>query len=201
MRSRTTIRSHHSTCRERGISIVSNTLMAQLQQQHTITALVDNSPGVLARVAGLFARRGYNIESLAVSVTDKPDVSRMTIVVGGDHRVLEQITKQLNKLVEVIKVVDYTETAAVERELALIKVNAEPKDRGEIMQIVEIFRGRIIDMSEKTFIVEVTGSTDKLDKITHLLDSYGIRELVRTGIIAMARGAKTANRAGRESSD
>lgn len=178
---------------------MSTSIVAQLQQQHTITALVENHAGVLARVAGLFARRGYNIESLAVSVTDKPEISRMTIVVGGDHQVLEQITKQLNKLVEVIKVVDYTETAAVERELALIKVNAEPKDRSEIMQIVEIFRGRIIDMSDKTFIVEVTGSTDKLDKITHLLESYGIRELVRTGIIAMARGAKTANRSGRES--
>jgi acetolactate synthase-1/3 small subunit len=182
-------------------TLMSNAIMAQLQQQHTITALVDNQPGVLARVSGLFARRGFNIESLAVSVTDKPEVSRMTIVVGGDHRVLEQITKQLNKLVEVIKVVDYTETAAVERDLALIKVNAEPKDRGEIMQIVEIFRGRIIDMSEKTFIVEVTGSPDKLDKITNLLEAYGIRELVRTGIIAMARGAKTASRSGRDSSE
>jgi len=180
---------------------MSNAIVAQLQQQHTITALVENHPGVLARVAGLFARRGYNIESLSVSITDRPEISRMTIVVGGDHRVLEQITKQLNKLIEVIKVVDYTETAAVERELALIKVNAETKDRAEIMQVVEIFRGRIIDMSEKTFIVEVTGSTDKLDKITDLLSGYGIRELVRTGIIAMARGAKTASRAGRESSD
>jgi acetolactate synthase-1/3 small subunit len=180
---------------------MSNAIMAQLQQQHTITALVENHPGVLARVAGLFARRGFNIESLSVSITDRPEISRMTIVVGGDHRVLEQITKQLNKLVEVIKVVDYTETAVVERELALIKVNAETKDRAEIMQIVEIFRGRIIDMSEKTFIVEVTGSTDKLDKIVDLLSAYGVRELVRTGIIAMARGAKTASRAGRDSGD
>jgi len=180
---------------------MSNSIMAQLQQHHTITALVENHAGVLARVAGLFARRGYNIESLAVSVTDKPEISRMTIVVGGDHRVLEQITKQLNKLVEVIKVVDYTETAAVERELALIKVNAEPKDRSEIMQIVEIFRGRIIDMSEKKFIVEVTGSTDKLDKIVILLEAYGIREMVRTGIIAMARGARTATKAGRDGGD
>src|SRR5437879_1638668 len=154
-------------------SPMSNTIMAQLQQ-HTITALVENHPGVLARVAGLFARRGFNIESLAVSVTDRPEISRMTIVVAGDHRVLEQITKQLNKLVEVIKVVDYTETAAVERELALIKVNAEAKDRGEIMQIVEIFRGRIIDMSEKTFIVEVTGSTDNMDKIVTVLNTDGI---------------------------
>jgi len=180
---------------------VSNGILAQLQQYHTITVLVENHPGVLARVASLFARRGFNIESLAVSVTDRPEISRMTIVVEGDHRVLEQITKQLNKLVEVIKVVEYTETAAVERELALIKVNAEPKDRGEIMQIVEIFRGRIIDMSEKTFIVEVTGSTEKLDKIVQLLNTYGIREMVRTGIIAMARGAKTAARSGRDGID
>ena len=180
---------------------MSSAIMAQLQQRHTVTVLVENHPGVLARVAGLFARRGFNIELLAVSVTDRPEVSRMTIVLGGDHRVLEQITKQLNKLVEVIKVVDYTDTAAVERDLALIKVNAEAKDRGEIMQIVEIFRGRIIDMSDKTFIIEVTGSTEKLDKITGLLESYGIRELVRTGIIAMARGAKTASRSGRESTD
>lgn len=178
--------------KKKGTEELSNSIMAQLQQQHTITALVENHPGVLARVTGLFARRGYNIESLAVSVTDKPDVSRMTIVLAGDLRVLEQITKQLHKLVEVIKVVEYTETDAVERELALIKVNADSKDRGEIMQIVEIFRGRIIDMSEKTFIIEVTGGPDKLDKFTQLLSSYGIRELVRTGIIAMARGARTA---------
>ena len=171
---------------------LSNALMAQLQQQHVITALVENHPGVLARVAGLFARRGYNIESLTVSVTQDPDISRMTILVGGDHLVLEQITKQLHKLIEVLRVVDYTETAAVERELALIKVNAEPRDRAEIMQIVEIFRGRIIDMSDKTFIIEVTGSTDKLDKISGLLNGYGIKEMVRTGVIAMARGTRTA---------
>src|SRR2546423_7125495 len=171
---------------------VSNTMMAQLQQQHVITALVENHPGVLARVSGLFARRGYNIESLAVSVTDDPSISRMTLVVGGDHLVLEEITKQLHKLIEVIRVVDYTEIQAVERELALIKVSAEPRDRGEIMQIVEIFRGRIIDMSDKTFIIEVTGSPDKIDKIRELLNGYGIKELVRTGVIAMARGAKTA---------
>src|ERR1041384_1008086 len=143
---------------------ISSAMMAQLQQQHVITVLVENHPGGLARVAALFARRGYNIESLTVSVADDPDISRMTIVVGGDHLVLEQITKQLHKLIEVIRVVDYTEIPAVERELALIKVSAEAKDRAEIMQIVDIFRGRIIDMSEKTFILEVTGSTDKLDK-------------------------------------
>jgi acetolactate synthase-1/3 small subunit len=160
--------------------------------QHVITVLVVNHPGVLARVAGLFARRGYNIESLTVSVTENPDVSRMTIVVCGDHLVLEQITKQLNKLIEVIRVVDYTDTPAVERELALIKVNAEPRNRSEIMQIVEVFRARIIDMSDKTFVLEVTGSVEKLDKIGGLLSGYGIREMVRTGVIAMARGPRTA---------
>src|SRR5437588_7295393 len=143
-------------------SSISGKMIAQMQQQHVITALVENHAGVLARVAGLFARRGYNIESLTVSVTDDPDISRMTIVVGGDHLVLEQITKQLHKLIEVLRVVDYTEIAAVEREQALIKVTADPRDRGEIMQIVDIFRGRIIDMSDKTFIVEVTGAPDKI---------------------------------------
>jgi acetolactate synthase-1/3 small subunit len=159
---------------------------------HVITALVGNHPGVLARVAGLFARRGYNIESLTVSVTENPDISRMTIVVGGDHLVLEQITKQLHKLIEVVRVVDYAGVPAVERELALIKVKADPKDRAEIMQIVEVFRGRIIDMSDRTFVIEVTGSVEKLDKMAELLGGYGIREMVRTGVIAMARGTRTA---------
>src|SRR2546421_4726827 len=154
---------------------LSNTIMAQMQQQHVITVLVENHAGVLARVAGLFARRGYNIESLTVSVSDDPNISRMTIVVGGDHLVLEQITKQLHKLIEVLRVVDYTEIPAVERELGLIKVSAEPRDRAEIMQIVEIFRGRIIDMSEKTFILRVTGGGEKLDKIRELLSAYGIK--------------------------
>ena len=171
---------------------VSNTIVAQMQNHHVITALVENHAGVLARVTGLFARRGYNIESLKVSVTDDPDISRMTILVGGDHLVLEQITKQLQKLIEVLRVVDYTETAAVERELALIKVTADANNRAEIMQIVEIFRARIIDMSDKAFIVEVTGSTDKIDKIHLLLHGYGIKEMTRTGVIAMARGARTA---------
>src|SRR2546430_6875821 len=148
---------------------LSNTIMAQRQQRHVITALVENHPGVLARVAGLFARRGYNIESLTVSVTEDPNISRMTILVGGDHLVLEQITKQLHKLIEVLRVVDYTESPAVERELALVKVNAETKDRSEIMQIVEVFRARIIDIDQKTFTIEVTGSPEKIDKIHDLL--------------------------------
>lgn len=159
--------------------------------QHTITALVENKPGVLARVSGLFARRGFNIESLAVSITDDPSVSRMTIVVEGDDTVLEQITKQLNKLIDVIKVVDYQEIPTVQRELAMIKVNADPSVRSEIMQIVDIFRAKIIDISDKTFTVEVTGSVEKVDAIEKLLEPYGIRELVRTGRIAMMRGART----------
>jgi len=159
--------------------------------QHTITALVENKPGVLARVSGLFARRGFNIESLAVSITDDPSVSRMTIVVEGDDTVLEQITKQLHKLIDVIKVVDYQDMPTVQRELAMIKVNAEPSVRAEIMQIVDIFRAKIIDISDKTFTIEVTGSVEKVDAIESLLVSYGIREFVRTGRIAMMRGART----------
>jgi len=158
--------------------------------QHTITALVENRPGVLARVAGLFARRGYNIESLAVSITDDPTVSRMTIVVSGDEQTLEQINKQLNKLIDVIKVVDYTGTPVVDRELALIKVTAEPERRTEIMQIVDIFRAKIIDVSERTFTVEVTGSSEKIDAMERLFQPFGIVEMVRTGRIVMARGAR-----------
>jgi len=166
--------------------------MERRMQQHTITVLVENKPGVLARVSGLFARRGFNIESLAVSITADPTVSRMTIVVTGDAAVLDQISKQLNKLIDVIKVLDYTGQPIVERELAMIKVNAEPRARGEIMQIVNIFRAKIIDISDKTFTIEVTGSIDKVNAIENLLMPYGIQEMVRTGKIAMARGAKTA---------
>jgi acetolactate synthase I/III small subunit len=157
--------------------------------QHTITVLVENKPGVLARVSGLFARRGFNIESLAVSITDDPSVSRMTIVVGGDNAVLEQISKQLNKLIDVIKVFDYTGESLVERELAMMKINAEPRNRGELMQIVDIFRAKIIDVSEKSFTIEVTGSVDKVNAIENLLAPYGIQEMVRTGKIAMVRGS------------
>ena len=160
--------------------------------QHTITALVENKPGVLARVSGLFARRGFNIESLAVSITDDPSVSRMTIVVAGEESVLEQITKQLNKLIDVIKVVDYTGLPVVERELAMLKVNAETKNRAEIMQVVDIFRAKIIDISDRSFTIEVTGGIDKVTAIEKLLEPYGVLELVRTGKIAMARGPKTA---------
>lgn len=158
--------------------------------QHTISCLVDNKPGVLARVAGLFSRRGYNIESLAVSITQDPEISRMTIVVNGDEQEVEQITKQLHKLIDVSKVQDYIDIPIVARELALIKVNAEVKDRTALLQLIEVFRGRVIDMSDKTFVIELTGGGDKIDAFEKLLEPYGIRELVRTGRIAMARGTR-----------
>jgi len=159
--------------------------------QHTITVLVENKPGVLARVSGLFARRGFNIESLAVSITDDPSISRMTIAVGGDDTVLEQITKQLNKLIDVIRVIDYQDLAIVQRELAMVKVNADQNSRGEIMQIADIFRAKIIDVSDKTFTIEATGSVDKVNAIIEMLESFGIKEMVRTGRIAMMRGPRT----------
>lgn len=160
--------------------------------QHTITVLVENRPGVLARVSGLFARRGFNIESLAVSITDDPTVSRMTIVVTGDDSTLDQINKQTLKLIDVIKVIDYSQIPIVERELALIKVSAEVDQRAAVMQIVDVFRAKIIDISDTSFTIEVTGGIDKVDAIENLLKPYGIREIVRTGKIAMARGEHTA---------
>jgi len=160
--------------------------------KHTISVLVNNRPGVLARTAGLFARRGYNIDSLAVSTTEDPDMSRMTIVVEGPDAVLEQISKQLYKLIDVIKVLDHQDEAVVNRELALIKVDADASVRGEIMQTVSIFRANIVDVSGRTFIVEVTGSADKVDALTNLLRKYGIKEMMRTGRIVLSRGSRTA---------
>ncbi len=158
--------------------------------RHTIAALVENRPGVLARVAGLFRRRGFNIESLAVGVTEKEGISRMTIVVAGDDRTIEQVTKQLNKLIEVIKVSDVS-TNAVERELALIKVATTPQTRGEIIEIANIFRARIVDVSRDSFIVEITGDEDKVSAFIDLMRQYGIKEVARTGKIAMQRGSKS----------
>lgn len=160
--------------------------------QHTITALVENRPGVLARVAGLFSRRGFNIQSLAVSSTDEATISRMTIVVTGEERILEQVQKQLNKIIDVIKVFDYTGIPSVERELSLIKVNAEPARRSEIMQITDIFRAQIIDVSERTLTIEVTGPVDKVDAFENLMRPFGIKEVVRTGKIVVGRGARSA---------
>ena len=158
---------------------------------HTLSVLVENKAGVLSRVSGLFSRRGYNIESLAVGTCEEPGSSRITIVCIGDDAGIEQVMKQLNKLIDVIKVSDITENERVERELALIKVNAEPgTSRAEIMQLATIFRAQIIDVGTKTIILSVAGDTDKIDALEKLLNQYGVKELVRTGRIAMLRGTK-----------
>ncbi|AKB43282.1 MAG TPA: acetolactate synthase small subunit [Methanosarcina vacuolata] len=158
--------------------------------KHTLAVLVENRSGVLSRVASLFSRRGYNIESLAVGVTEDPKTSRMTIVVDGDDHVLEQVTKQLNKLVDVIKVSDIGGDEAVERELALIKVAADVSARTEIIQIADIFRARIVDVAPKSITVEVTGDEAKIQAIEKLLRQFGIKEMARTGKIALVRGPK-----------
>ncbi|MCL7411617.1 MAG: acetolactate synthase small subunit [Methanosarcinaceae archaeon] len=158
--------------------------------RHTLAVLVENKSGVLARVAGLFSRRGYNIDSLAVGVTEDPTISRMTIVVRGDDHVLEQVTKQLNKLIDVIRVTDLSAEESVERELALIKVTVDANNRSEIIQIADIFRARIIDVAAKSITIEVTGNEDKILGIEQLLRPFGIKEMVRTGKIALTRGVK-----------
>ncbi|MFY9194419.1 MAG: acetolactate synthase small subunit [Methanoculleus sp.] len=159
---------------------------------HTLSVLVENRAGVLSRVAGMFSRRGFNIESLAVGTCEEPDMSRITIVVNGDDTVVEQVMKQTNKLIDVIKVSDLTERESVERELALIKVAAEPgTSRAEILQIADIFRAQVVDVGTKTLVLQVAGDTEKIDALEKLLRQYGIKELVRTGKIAILRGSKT----------
>jgi acetolactate synthase-1/3 small subunit len=155
--------------------------------QHVISVRVENKSGVLARVAGLFSARGYNIDSLAVSETESSDVSVMTIVVRGDDRVMEQVKKQLNKLIDVIKISDHAEASSVQRELALIKVNAVPSRRPEIYQLAEIFRAEIVDISKKTITMEVTGDPEKIDNFIELLRPYTIKELIRTGRISLIK--------------
>jgi acetolactate synthase I/III small subunit len=158
--------------------------------KHTLAILVENKPGVLTRVAGLFSRRGFNIESLAVGVTENQDTSRITIVVSGDDNILEQVEKQLNKLIDVIRVSDIPAEDSVSRELALIKVGVDSTTRAEVMQIVDIFRAKIVDVGIKSLVVEVTGDESKINAIEQLLRQFGIKEMVRTGKIAMNRGAK-----------
>ncbi|MEW6189377.1 MAG: acetolactate synthase small subunit [Actinomycetota bacterium] len=158
--------------------------------RHTISVLVENKPGVLARVSSLFRRRGFNIHSLAVGPTEDIEVSRMTIVVDVEERPLEQVTKQLHKLVNVIKISDLDPKESVERELVLIKVNATAEVRPEIIEIVDIFRAKIVDVSQTTLTIEVTGTEDKVKAMEDLLRPYGIRELVRTGKVALPRGGR-----------
>ncbi len=157
--------------------------------RHILAVTVENRPGVLTRVTTLFRRRGYNIESLAVGTTEIPSISRMTIEVEGDDQIIEQVTKQLYKLVDVIKIVDITEERSVDWELVLIKVKADTNVRAEIVQIVEIFRARIVDIGRNTLIIEATGDSGKISAIEDSLKPFGIVELVRTGKIAMVRGA------------
>jgi len=156
--------------------------------QYTLSVLVENHFGVLARIAGLFSARGFNIVSLSVAETEDPTVSVMTIVVDGDNRVVDQVKKQLNKLIEVIKVRDLTEEEYVERELALIKVAVNASKRREIIEIADVFKGKVVDISHTSITIEVTGSEDKVDAIIDLLKSYGITEMARTGKIALLRG-------------
>jgi len=159
--------------------------------RHTIAVLVKDYPGILAKVASLFTRRGFNIESLAVGHTEETGISRMTIVVEGDERVLEQITKQLNKLIDVIKVRDLQFQNSVERELALIKVNTNSLPiRSEIIQMVDIFRAKIIDVNNQIMTIETTGTEDKVNALIELLRPFGLKEVVRTGKIALSRGSK-----------
>lgn len=155
--------------------------------RRVLSVLVENEPGVLSRVAGLFSGRGFNIESLNVAPTLEEGVSHMTITTSGDAQIVEQIVKQLRKLVSVIKVVDFADHATVEREMVFMKVNAEESKRGEILRIVDIFRCKVVDVSPSEFIIEATGNHEKLEAITTLLTRFGVKELARTGTVAMRR--------------
>lgn len=155
-----------------------------------LSVLVENESGVLTRIAGLFSRRGFNIESLAVGPTDNPAFARMTITVDAGNVEIEQITKQLHKLINVIRITDLTETGFVDRELSLIKVSSNTSTRSEIIQVADLFRGRIVDVSEDTLIVEITGDQEKINAIVHLLSKFGIKEVARTGRVALSRGVR-----------
>jgi acetolactate synthase-1/3 small subunit len=158
--------------------------------RHVISALVMNEPGVLASVAGLFSARGFNIDSLVVGRTENPDLSRMTVVCSGDDNTLEQIRKQLAKLVPVVKVRDYTGAAYVERDLCLVTVSVGPEHRSEVIEMVNLFRGKVVDVGKGSLMVEMSGTEEKIEALVELLKPYGIKELARTGVIAMARGTQ-----------
>jgi acetolactate synthase I/III small subunit len=159
--------------------------------RHTLSVLVENKPGVLARVSGLFSRRGFNIESLAVGQTEHPEISRMTIVVAVDELPLEQVTKQLNKLVNVIKIVELEPAAAVNRELLLVKVRADATVRSQVLETVRLFRAKVVDVSPEALTVEATGTGDKLEALLRMLEPYGVREMVQSGMVAIGRGARS----------
>jgi acetolactate synthase I/III small subunit len=157
---------------------------------HTLSVLVEDKPGVLARVASLFSRRGYNIQSLAVGATEQKDMSRMTIVVNVEDSPLEQITKQLNKLVNVIKIVEQEPDNSVDRELALIKVRADATTRSQVIEAVNLFRAKVVDVSTESLTIEATGTPGKLEALLRVLEPYGIRELVQSGVVSLSRGPR-----------
>jgi acetolactate synthase-1/3 small subunit len=159
--------------------------------KHTLSVLVEDKPGVLARIAGLFARRGYNIESLAVGPTDLPAVSRMTVVVDVEDNPLEHVTKQLNKLVNVIKIVELEPSASVQRELLLVKVRADLDTRSHVLETVQLFRAKVVDVAPDAVTIEATGSADKLGALLRVLEPFGIRELVQSGVVAVGRGSRS----------
>jgi acetolactate synthase-1/3 small subunit len=156
--------------------------------RHLISALVENKVGVLAHIAGLFSSRGFNIDSLTVGRTENAGVSRMTIVVEGDEAVLEQVRKQLGKVIDVLKVTDYSGKDTVQRDLALVKINAPPPKRAEIVSLIEIFRGKVVDISASDMVVELSGPEAKVDAFVETIRPYGVKEMVRTGVVALARG-------------
>ena len=159
--------------------------------RHTLSVLVEDKPGVLARVAGLFSRRGFNIESLAVGPTEHPEVSRITVVVDVEALPLEQVTKQLNKLVNVIKIVELEPQASVQRELLLVKVRADLQTRSHVLETVQLFRAKVVDVAPDAVTIEVTGSSDKLEAFLRVLEPFGIRELVQSGLVGIGRGARS----------
>ena len=158
---------------------------------HTLSVLVENKPGVLARIAGLFSRRGFNIDSLAVGPTEHPEISRMTIVVGVEESPLEQVTKQLNKLVEVIKIVELEDKEAIERELLLVKVKADAETRGQVLDAVQLFRAKVVDVAPDAVTIEVIGNAAKLKDFLAVFEEFGIRELVQSGMVAIGRGSRS----------
>lgn len=159
--------------------------------RHTLSVLVEDKPGVLARVSSLFSRRGFNIESLAVGPTEVPEVSRMTIVVSVERLPLEQVTKQLNKLVNVLKIVELDEDSSVQRAIALVKVKADAGQRSSILEVVQLFRAKVVDVALDAVTIEVTGNDDKIEALLRLLEPYGIKELVKSGVIAVSRGGRS----------
>ncbi|SFN88253.1 acetolactate synthase, small subunit [Pseudonocardia ammonioxydans] len=162
-----------------------------MSELHTLSVLVEDKPGVLARVSGLFSRRGFNINSLAVGPTEHPDISRMTIVVEVDELPMEQVTKQLNKLVHVIKIVELEPESSVQRELLLVKVRADATVRSQVLETVQLFRAKVVDVSPEAVTIEATGDADKLNALLRMLEPYGVREMVQSGMVAVGRGPRS----------